>query len=90
MASNAAGLVVNSVLMTDLVGLGAEVGRGRTRLGEVAAEDGVDEGAEDNLGSTEGIDLYQHTPGLVSRDMDHVTYPVCGRASHSTKTNLKV
>ncbi len=35
-----------------LLGLGAEVGRGRARLGEIAAEDGVDEGAEDHLGAT--------------------------------------
>lgn len=34
------------------VGLGTEVRGGRARLAEVAREDGLEEGAEDNLGAT--------------------------------------
>lgn len=34
------------------VGLGAEVGRGGAALGEVAGEDGLEEGPEDDLGTT--------------------------------------
>ena len=34
------------------VGLGAEVGGGGARLREVAREDGLEEGAEDDLGTT--------------------------------------
>ena len=33
------------------VDLGAEVGRGRARVGEVAGEDGLEEGSEDDLGT---------------------------------------
>lgn len=35
-----------------MVSLGAEVGRGRAALGEVAREDRLKEGAEDDLGTT--------------------------------------
>lgn len=31
---------------------GTEVGSSRSRVGEVAGEDGLEEGAEDNLGTT--------------------------------------
>lgn len=34
------------------VDLGAEVGSGRARVGEVAREDGLEEGSEDDLGTT--------------------------------------
>jgi hypothetical protein len=48
---------LGSVRLASRVGLGAEVGSGGARLGEVAGEDGLDEGAEDDLGATVG---HQH------------------------------
>lgn len=45
---------LQGVGLASRVGLGAEVGSGRATLGEVAGEDGLDEGPEDDLGSTGG------------------------------------
>lgn len=39
--------------LRSLIGLGSEIGRSRTALGEVAGEDWVDEGTEDDLGAAD-------------------------------------
>jgi hypothetical protein len=43
---------LRSVRLASRVGLGAEVSGGRAGLGEVAREDWLEEGAEDDLGAT--------------------------------------
>jgi hypothetical protein len=43
---------LQAVGLASRVGLGAEVGRGGAALGEVAGEDRLEEGPEDNLGTT--------------------------------------
>ena len=49
---------LGSVRLAGRVGLGAEVGGGGAGLGEVAGEDGMEEGAEDDLGATSGCELF--------------------------------
>lgn len=43
---------LGSVGLASRVSLGAEIGSDGSRLGEVAREDGLEEGAEDDLGAT--------------------------------------
>ena len=45
---------LGSVRLAGRVGLRAEVGGGRARLGKVAGENRLEKGAEDNLGTTAG------------------------------------
>jgi hypothetical protein len=66
-----------------LVGLSMET-RGWGAIGEVAGEDWLEEGAEDNLSTTRDC---QRVKSSGSRGY---TYPVWGRAIQSTRTNLKV
>ena len=66
------------------VDLGAEVGSGRAGLGEVAGEDGLDEGAEDDLGTTASCQYMNHST------LAMYAYEVWGRAIHRMRTNLKV
>ena len=67
-----------------LLSLAAEVGRGRAAL-EEAGEEGLHQGAEDDLGAAVGrsvqlCEVSWHAP----------TYAVCGRAIQMMRTNLKV
>ena len=75
---------LESVGLASRVNLGAEIGSSGTRLGEVAREDGLDEGAEDDLGTTARCQYLNRSVLAVS------TYEVWGRAIHRMRTNLKV
>ena len=75
---------LQSVGLASRVNLGAEIGSSGTRLGEVAREDGLDEGAEDDLGTTARCQYLNRSVLAVS------TYEVWGRAIHRMRTNLKV
>ena len=66
------------------VNLGTEVGSCCTSSGEVASEDWLNEGAKDNLGTTKAS-----ISNCITQSMKQ-TYPVAGRASQRTRTNLKV
>ena len=46
---NATSMRLHGVRLGSLIGLGAKIGRGRTTLGEVTREGGLDERAEDHL-----------------------------------------
>jgi hypothetical protein len=75
---------LESVGLASRVNLGAEIGSSGSRLGEVAREDGLDEGAEDDLGTTSKCQYMNHSV------MAMYTYEVWGRAIHRMRTNLKV
>ena len=75
---------LQSVGLASRVNLGAEIGSSGSRLGEVAREDGLDEGAEDDLGTTARCQYLNRSVLAVS------TYEVWGRAIHRMRTNLKV
>jgi hypothetical protein len=75
---------LESVGLASRVNLGTEIGSSGSRLGEVAREDGLDEGAEDDLGTTAKCQYMNH------RNMAMYTYEVWGRAIHRMRTNLKV
>ena len=75
---------LQSVGLASRVNLGAEIGSSGSRLGEVAREDGLDEGAEDNLGTTAKCQYLNRSFVAIS------TYEVWGRAIHRMRTNLKV
>lgn len=45
---------LKSVGLASRINLGTEIGGSRSGLREVAGEDGLDEGAEDDLGTTVG------------------------------------
>jgi hypothetical protein len=68
-----------------LVGLGAEVIGGGAGV-EVAGEDWLEEGAEDDLSAT-GV-FVSRGRGVWGGRIG--TYPVWGRAIHKIRTNLKV
>jgi len=70
--------------LRSLIGLGSEIGRSRTALGEVAGEDWLDEGAEDDLGAADDNVSLKSWEEMIS------TYAVWGRDIHKISTNLKV
>lgn len=75
---------LGSVRLASRVNLSTEIGSSRSRLGEVAREDRLDERAEDNLSTTWKRQL------IVVSARVQVTYEVWGRAIHRTRTNLNV
>ena len=75
---------LKSVGLASRVNLGAEIGSSGSRLREVAGEDGLNEGAEDDLGTTARCQYLNRSVLAVS------TYEVWGRAIHRMRTNLKV
>jgi hypothetical protein len=51
---------LRSVGLASRVNLGAEIGSSGSRFGEVAREDGLEEGTEDNLGTTAKCQYLNH------------------------------
>ena len=51
---------LESVGLASRVNLGAEIGSSGSRFGEVAREDGLEEGTEDNLGTTAKCQYLNH------------------------------
>lgn len=78
-----AGSRLQSLVRGSRVNLRAEVGS--SRLLEVAREDGLEERAEDELGTTASVLVTIRTQGIGKG-----TYPVWGRASQRVKISLKV